>query len=272
VKWVASGQDQLVAFLQKHLEGRSGKSLRKLLEANLCRVNGRVERFASRKITVGDLIELGSLEAREKQLKIQTIYEDEACTIIDKPAGWVSQNLPGLELVHRLDKETSGLLIFSKTKEAQEVLLNLFAMRNIEKRYLALVDGQVADETGQRVSRLAKKHSYQGQTIWGSAHRGSLAITDWKKIAVNDSSSLLLLEPKTGRTHQIRVHMAEMGHPILVDRQYARSFKCPLFIQRPLLHAYQLRFSLFNRTIDVTASVPDDFRQAGGPLLAHLDC
>lgn len=259
MKWTASAPNRLIAFLQDKLEGRSGKSLRKLLEANLCRINGKVERFASRKIVRGDFVELGALQRQQEESRFETIYEDESLWILNKPAGWVSQNIKKARLVHRLDKDTTGLLLFAKTDLAEKELLSLFANRQIEKQYIALVDGVVKEIRGERISRFCKKGSYQGQTIWGSGHSGPIAITHWEKLVSEQDSTLLLCSPKTGRTHQIRVHMAEMGHPILVDRQYASKFQCPCFFERPLLHAYRLRFSFQGRCIDVKAPLSRDF-------------
>ncbi len=140
--------------------------------------------------------------------------------------------------------------------------MEMFERREVAKSYLALVDGIPKDARGTRQSLLVKKGSYEGQTIWGSGQKGLTAITHWKRIAVGNHASLILCEPVTGRTHQIRVHMAEMGHPILVDRQYAKVFRSTLFIQRPLLHAYRLQFTFQGKEIDVIAPIPADLREA----------
>lgn len=269
MKWVVSTPQKLVAFLQAKLDGNySGKFLRRLLEANLCRVNGKVERFGSKTVQKGDRVELApgwKEPLLEKPAPLQTLYETSSFKIVDKPVGWVchdKQVPPGHFLVHRLDKDTTGLLILAKETEARDELIDLFQQRKIEKTYLALVDGIPPSSEGVRKSFLGKKGSYQGQTIWGSCPKGLSAITHWKVLAVGEKASLLQCEPLTGRTHQIRVHMAEMGHPILVDRQYAASFRSPLFAKRPLLHAYRLRFSWRGKLVDVTAPLGADFRAA----------
>lgn len=274
MKWLVPAPQKLVAFLQGHLGSYSGKFLRRLLEANLCRINGQVERFGSRVVKGGDAVELApswkSL-LTPKLSEFETLYEDEFLKIVNKPAGWVCTDKnctlsfgPSHYLVHRLDKDTTGLLILAKNRSSRDQLMEMFEKREIAKQYLALVDGVPHESQGTRKSLLAKKGSYQGQTIWGSSQNGLTAITHWKKLSTGKKASLILCEPETGRTHQIRVHLAEMGHPILIDRQYAKTFQCPLFIQRPLLHAHRLRFA----AIDVTAPLPADFSKG----LKDLSC
>jgi RluA family pseudouridine synthase len=272
LKWQVPSSQNLVAFLQAQLGDYSGKSLRKMLEANCCRVNGRVERFGSKVLKGGDAVELApswkSL-LTSKVIKFDTLYEDECLKIVNKPPGWICKDEeltksfgPGHFLVHRLDKDTTGLLILAKTTQARDQIMELFEQRDVAKQYLALVDGVPKESSGLRKNLLAKKGSFQGQTIWGSSQQGLSAITHWKTMAVGNKAALVACEPETGRTHQIRVHMAEMGHPILVDRQYAKSFRSSLFVSRPLLHAYRLRFSFEGKPIDVTAPIPSDLREA----------
>lgn len=270
MKWLVPREQKLVSFLQGHLGEYSGKFLRRLLEANLCRINGRVERFGSRVVIGGDAVELApnwKSVLSPKASTFEILYEDPFLKIVNKPAGWVCDPKSALKsfgkdhyLVHRLDKDTTGLLIIAKGAVARDELMEMFERRLISKSYLAVVDGVPKEEGGERHSLFAKKGSFQGQTVWGSSHQGLTAITRWKRIAVGKGASLVLCEPFTGRTHQIRIHMAEMGHPILVDRQYASSFRCPLFIQRTLLHAYRLQFSFQGKEIDVTAPLFLDMR------------
>lgn len=267
MRLLVSSEQKLVAFLQGQLGNYSGKFIRRLLEANLCRINGRIERFGSKVVKGGDSIELApswqSLLIR-KMGRIATIYEDELLKVINKPAGFICEDRevvkafgPNHYLVHRLDKDTTGLLILAKNIQMRDELMALFEGREVHKEYLALVDGVPKENEGTRKSLLAKKGAYEGQTIWGSSPRGLTAITHWKKLAVGKNASLVLCTPETGRTHQIRVHMAEMGHPILVDRQYAKQFRCQQFIQRPLLHAFRLQF----KGLDLRAPLFLDIRE-----------
>lgn len=283
MKWLVPAPQKLVAFLQGQLGDYSGKFLRKLLEANLCRINGRVERFGSRVVQGGDAVELApswKSILNPTISKFETLYEDEFLKIVNKPAGWICTDKeaaktfgPKHYLVHRLDKDTTGLLIVAKSVVSRDQLMELFEKREIKKTYLALVDGVPKDNGGTRKSFLVKRGSFQGQTIWGSGNDGLTAITHWKRLAVGKNASLVMCEPETGRTHQIRVHMAEMGHPILVDRQYAKTLRCSLFFQRPLLHAYRLQFSFHGKEIDIIAPLFVDIRDALGRVginMRHL--
>lgn len=275
-------KQKLVAFLQGSLEGYSGKFLRKVLEANLCRINGRIERFGSALVRPGDVVQLAPnwTSILTPKWTFDILYEDDSLKIINKPSGWVCDPKnalttfgPNQFLVHRLDKETTGALILAKSPEVRDQLMQLFEKREISKKYLALVDGIPKMEAGRRHSLLCKKGSYEGQTIWGSGERGLSAKTYWKKIVEGKNASLLLCEPLTGRTHQIRVHMAEMGHPILVDRQYAKTFRCQLFVRRVMLHAYQLNFSFQGKQIHAKAPLFFDMRDLlleVGVKMGHL--
>ncbi|MBX7066004.1 MAG: RluA family pseudouridine synthase [Parachlamydiales bacterium] len=271
--WRAQREEKLIAFLQGRLRDYSGKFLRKVLDANNCRINGQVERFGSRQLRRGDVIELSPKwkDLPKSDWTFTTLYEDDFLKIVNKPAGWVCdpKNVEkGFSLVHRLDKETTGALILAK-KGHLDALFKLFEERSVEKEYLALVDGVPEKESGEIRSFLLKKGAYQGQTIWGSGPKGLTAITKWKRLASAKQSALILLEPETGRTHQIRVHMAEMGHPILIDRQYAKIFRSPLSCSRIMLHASRLRFSFQGKEIDVKAPLLPDMqnvlREAGYP-------
>lgn len=263
MKWRASREEKLISFLQGALGNYSGKFLRKVLDSNYCRINGQVERFGSRRLFRGDFIELSpNWKAIETpKWNFETLYENESFKIINKPSGWVCdpKNVAkGFFLVHRLDKETTGALILAKNEKAKEKLFALFENREVQKTYLAIVDGIPKKEGGEIRTFLMKKGAYQGQTIWGSGPKGLSAITKWEKIANGTDASLISLMPETGRTHQLRVHMAEMGHPILVDRQYAKIFRSSVFSPRVMLHAKRLQFTYEDTLIDVTAPLFSD--------------
>ncbi len=267
--------ERLVDFLKNQLKtDRSSKYLRRVLEANLCRVNGRVERFASARLNAGDRIDLASeWEAllRSDQ-KMEALFEDDHFLIANKPAGWVCNDEsakktfgPRHYLIHRLDKDTTGLLLIAKTPAIKEKFIALFEKKEVEKFYLALADGIFSKECVEKESFLVKKGTFEGQSIWGSSSskQGLYAHTRFTPQAQGEAATLIDCRPTTGRTHQIRVHLAEMGHPILIDRQYAATFRCRHFFQRPLLHAARLRFShpVTEELIDISAPLPDDMQK-----------
>jgi RluA family pseudouridine synthase len=261
----------LVPFLQGALPTAvSGKMVRRLLEANLCRVNGRIERFGSARLQRGDIVEVSpawkSIATPAISIKFETLFENADLILVDKPVQWVcsEENCrrafgPHLKLVHRLDKDTTGVLALAKTREALLDATALFANREAEKEYLAIVDGVPEKKEGVRESELIKKKVIEGQTVWGSGRGGLHALTYWRVLSSGKTGSLLQCLPHTGRTHQIRVHLAEMGHPILVDRQYAERFRSALFAARPLLHAFRLNLG---NGVEAVSTLPLDMRNA----------
>jgi 23S rRNA-/tRNA-specific pseudouridylate synthase len=273
LKWLVPESQKLISFIQAQIDPPpSRKALRRVLEARLCRVNGIVERFGSMDVQKGSVVELGPSWASVLSphcSQFEVLYEEEHLLVVDKPVGFVCSEQTmgsGHHLVHRLDKETTGVLVLAKTTVAKNDLMRRFKERSVEKFYYALVDGAPSQERGVCKSFLAKLQAYQGQTRWGSRARGLPAETHWAVLWRGKNASLLLCRPTTGRTHQIRVHLAEMGHPILGDRQYAKNFRCQLFAQRPFLHAARIRFG----DVDVSAPLPFDFASALQELECHL--
>lgn len=273
MKWLVAAEQKLAPFLSEQFGGKySGKQMRRALEANLCRVNGSIERFGSKALKRGDFVELSPTWKSILSPNLSgmaVIFEDEYFKIVDKATGWICDDRQTLRtfgpkhfLVHRLDKDTTGLLILAKSHAARQKMIDLFEKRQIEKSYLAIVDGIPKKQQGDIESLLAKKGAFEGQTLWGSSSKGLTAQTAWEKVGEGKQCSLLLCKPFTGRTHQIRVHLSEMGHPILIDRQYAKSFRCKLFIQRPLLHAYRLQWvhPFTGKELDLKAPLPVDIR------------
>ena len=177
------------------------------------------------------------------------IYEDDHFIACDKPSGVCSETeLPGylnkgdLHLIHRLDKGTTGVILLAKTREASERFTNLFRQRTVKKIYQALCCGVPTEKQGMIENSLGKIGSYSGQTVWGVVPIGKKAITKWYVLESYGKYSLIQCEPFTGRTHQIRVHLAQINCPVLGDYQYCRTQKHSFFLSRPLLHAKSLSF------------------------------
>lgn len=257
---------RLLAFLRSHCQGiLSVKGLKRCIERKQCRINGRVETFSTHILSKGDVVEIDLANERSRPLQPLLLWEDEFLAAYDKPAGVVSipENFKG-DLVHRLDKETSGVILVAKTQKILDEMIALFRKRQICKEYLALVDGLVHENKKTIISNLSVRHRYQGQVIYGSSSQGQEAITAWELVARGLKASLLLCKPVTGRTHQLRVHLKEAGHPILGDYQYMKTFYCKVEVHRHLLHAYKIGFShpVFGDEIEIVAPVPLDFKEA----------
>ena len=243
-----SGQS-LLRFLKQHVPSYSNKRLKTLLEAGSVKINGIIERFGSKRVFQGDFVQFFPKESLCSS-QIETLFEDEYFFAINKPANFESSKLnldktfPGSYLVHRLDKNTTGVLLITKNKNFQKQLEELFRAKKIQKKYLALIDRILAKDHGIVKSYLSRKKIYQGQTIWSSSKSniGLYAETHFKKLKTFDDFTLVELSPITGRTHQLRVHLKELGHPILGDFQYCRKFSTAKEVLSLCLHSSEISF------------------------------
>lgn len=257
---------RLLAFLrEKCPDAPSVKALKRSIEGKSCRINGKVETFSTHILKEGDSVEIEIDREAPAHFKPLLLWEDDVLAAYDKPAGVVCEPkaFPG-KLIHRLDKETSGVVLVAKNEKTLEQMIELFRKKKVQKEYLALVDGLVRDKKKTITSKLAARHHFQGQTLYGSSPTGQEAITEWELLGVGTKSSLLLCKPITGRTHQLRVHLKESGHPIVGDYQYTKIFQCPCQAKRHLLHAYKIRFPhpVTQKEIVITAQLPADFIEA----------
>ncbi|MFN3213860.1 MAG: RluA family pseudouridine synthase [Henriciella sp.] len=182
-----------------------------------------------------------------------TLYSDEAIVLADKPSGLLSVPGRGPEkafcaqsilserhgpvlTVHRLDMDTSGIMIFARTKDVQRNLSRQFEKRTVEKTYEALVQGTVSDTSGT-IDKAIAKHSLD-RPLRHLDPEGQTAITHWSVLDHTSESTRLHLKPETGRSHQLRLHLASIGHPILGDVFYGD----PTSHERLCLHAKSLCF------------------------------
>ena len=218
------------------------------------------------------------LAAQEMPLGI--LFEDEHLLVLDKPAGLVVHpgagnrdgtlangllhHCAGIEvvggterpgIVHRLDKETSGVLVVAKTEQAHRSLADQFASRNVEKTYLALVDGVPRMPHG-KIDAAIGRHAIHRQKM-AVIDRGREALTHYRVLDSREGKALVQCHPKTGRTHQIRVHLKHLGHSVSGDPAYGRRGK----FERHMLHAWKLAFThpATGQVLSFTAPLPEDF-------------
>ncbi|HSQ01307.1 MAG TPA: RluA family pseudouridine synthase [Candidatus Dormibacteraeota bacterium] len=238
----------------------SRTAARALIAAGSVFLNGRRCKVASRTVRPGDRLRVGAA-APAAPPPLSVLFEGDGVLAIDKPAGMPSaptrQAATGtaltelgaqrdgrpLWLVHRLDAAASGVLLFATTRAAAAALSAAFRDRRVEKTYLALVDGQPQASAGVIDSPLA--------TRAGRAHvdpRGRPARTAWRVEERRGATTLLAVEPGTGRLHQIRAHLAAIGHPIVGDRFYGGS-PAP----RLMLHARSIALSIDGRRLAISA-------------------
>ena len=279
--------------LDKYLSGLEEISSRNyaknLIEKNLVQVNDKIAK-ASLVLSEGQRVEISlpeliATELKPYDFKLDIIFEDSDLLVINKPSGLVVHPAAGHQqdtlvnallfytrdlsmknemrpgIVHRLDKETSGLLVVAKNDRAHDRLSQQFKDKTTHRIYYALIDGQLPRLTGQCRSYLAR-HPYDRKKfasikennkiitdVSSSANANVLnakwAVTHFTKLAQHSNRSYVRLKLETGRTHQIRVHMSELGHPLVGDTLYGYSLKKKkdLGIERFYLHAAELGFT-----------------------------
>lgn len=263
---------RLDVFLAEAQSEFSRSYLQKLIEGRHVAVNGAHVR-PNYKLKAGDHVELNvpdptPLEVTPEDIPLDVVYEDECIVVVDKPAGMVVHPAPGHTggtlvnallfhcsdlagiggverpgIVHRLDKETSGLVVVAKTDAALQSLAAQFKQSHIHKEYLALVRGRVKNSRGTIDSPIGR-HKVHRKKMSLYTQKGREALTRYEVIERFDDFSYLRLYPKTGRTHQIRVHLASLGHPIVEDTLYGGKKAGDLGeICRHALHAHKLELS-----------------------------
>ena len=247
-------------FLSKYEKKISRTKIKNLIEKGYLEINNLKVLEPSKNINIKDKIklevpELKKLEIKPYKYKLDIIYEDNDVMVINKPAGLVvhpgagnfdntlvnalinydKKNLSSINgelrpgIVHRLDKDTSGVIIVAKNNFAHTHLSNQFNEHSIDRKYIALVWGKLRPQKGE-IKTFITRSSKNRQLMDVSQTKGKLAITNYKTIEIYENSrvptlSLVEYKLKTGRTHQIRVHMKFKGNPILGDKSYKKKLK-----------------------------------------------
>ena len=213
------------------------------------------------------------------------IYEDGDIIVLDKPSGlqvvpdrhaeratleqWLKARCGEIYIVHRIDRETSGVLVAAKTQKTFEFLKKQFQNREVKKTYRAFVYDELKDERGIIERPIGSARGGLGprsaKKPYGTVRD---AVTAWRRIKAGGGVTYVEVFPKTGRTHQIRVHFAAVGHPILCDPLYASTRAAQLGFGRLALHALSLSFlHPSGKTLTFTAPLPPDFLAAEGKLV-----
>ena len=286
-----------------NMETTRGEIIRNIKDGQIL-VNGKVVK-QSYILKEQDQISINIEKEKEevipnKNIQLEIIYQDKNIIVVNKPAGlqvhpsdtekentlvnaliisfpeikdvndgsegsWMR---PGI--VHRLDKDTSGAMVVAKNKKTFDELKRMFADREIEKNYVALVYGHLEKNEGVVDLPIARAASFKKQKIARGKTKGTArpAVTEYKLLKRYADFDFVEALPKTGRMHQIRVHLASLENPIVGDGKYKRrNLICPEGVKRQLLHAQNLKFELFGKKYEFAADLPVDFAS----FLASLD-
>jgi 23S rRNA pseudouridine1911/1915/1917 synthase len=268
----ADAGKRLDHFLHEHLPAYSRARLQDWIRQGRVRVNGE-ERRASYVLRADDIIHadpavLTPLRAEAEEIPLRILYEDADLVAIDKPAGMVVHAGAGVHagtlvnallhhfaslskvggelrpgIVHRLDRYTSGVLLVAKTDAAHRALAEQFAGRQVEKIYLALVHGGIPAEEG-RIEKPIARDPVRRVRMTARLEHGRAAFTQYRVLRRWPAFTLLEVRIGTGRTHQIRVHLSSIGHPVAGDRLYGAPAHVEGMppLERFFLHAHRIRF------------------------------
>jgi len=299
VQWLeiddAHCEQRLDNFLITYLKGVPKTRIYRMVRKGEVRVNkGRVD--VSYKLAMGDIVRIPPVRVAEKpdavivqptlkfSLENHILYEDDGMIVLNKPAGFAVHGGSGinsgviegmrqlrpqqkfLELVHRLDKETSGCLLIAKKRSVLKLLHDMFRGDGMQKTYLALLAGQFKRKKQVVEVPLLKNVAQGGERMVVVSQAGKSAETLFTRLQQFQEATLVHAAPKTGRTHQIRVHAAWLGHPIVADDRYGndevnKTFKKRGY-KRLFLHAEQLQFvhPVSGKALHFIAPLPDDLQ------------
>ncbi|MEM9160765.1 MAG: RluA family pseudouridine synthase [Verrucomicrobiota bacterium] len=281
-------------LLSDAFEGISRADFHRAFDANRVACDGKPIP-KNRKVSEGSVIVFTMPEVEEcdmtpVDLELDVVHEDEHMIVVNKPVGLVVHpgagqaeatlahgllfhckgqlsGIGGVErpgIVHRLDRETSGLIMAAKTDQAHRALSELFQSRNIRKEYAALVTGKPDLLSGSVIQNIERHPTQRHKMRACKEDSGRFAHTDWKFIKPFDGYSLVHCRIHTGRTHQIRVHMNYLKHPILGDPTYGyrKQYGIPIDPPRVMLHSKFLEFMhpITNERLELEAKEPEDFR------------
>ena len=264
--------ERIDSFLSGKTEFTRTRIQQLIKERNIM-VNGKATK-SSYKIEKDDEIAIEVPEAETTEIKpenidIDIVYEDPYIAVINKQAGLVVhpahghcsgtlvnailyhiKDLSGINgeirpgIVHRLDKDTSGLIVIAKNDKVHAALTEMFQEKKIRKTYLAILKGKLNKSEGKIVTQIGRdKNDRKKMTVIDDVAKGKNAITNYKVVSQNNLFTLVKVNIETGRTHQIRVHLKSIGHTIVGDELYGKGIDIEKGVKRQFLHAYRVKFT-----------------------------
>ena len=282
---------RLDIYLTHVIENIPSRSfVKKFIDSQQVFVNGKPQK-TKYKVAVGDMVEVdisssafGPKDLPAQKMALDVFYEDPDIVVINKPSGLTVhpasgdhtgtlvnallgkfENLSDVNgpirpgIIHRLDKDTSGLIVIAKTNVAHARLARQFEKHTVIKRYVALVQGVIQFDQGVINAEIGRHQKYHDQRRIVEEGEGKEASTLYQVLKRFKNSTLVALFPQTGRTHQLRVHMKHLGHPILGDEKYGRKES----FSRLALHAQSISFNhpITKELIEFSCPLPPEFLQ-----------
>ena len=294
MEWPVDDDVTLGDFLRAHVPEQSWNQLKRFITSGKLFVDGRCTLSPTHELSRGQRVELRMAAPRVREIgeaEVRLVYEDTQVVVIDKPSGISSvpyeKDDPGTALdlvrdawrrigrpatstplfvVHRIDKETSGLLVFAKTKVAERGLAAQFRAHTVARTYICIAHGRVASQRIESFLVEDRGDGFRGSTR--EPKRGKRAITHVTAVEPCGAATVCEVRLETGKTHQIRIHLSERGHPIVGEKVYMRDFLerggTPIQSPRLLLHAATLGFlhPVTNARHEFKAELPSDFTKA----------
>jgi pseudouridine synthase, RluA family len=278
-----AGNFELLSFLMEQKVRKSRSAIKLLLTHKQVKVNNKVISLHNYQLVSGDVVTIHKTTKKQeyKQLRgLKIIYEDNALVIINKEAGLlaiatdkekretaysiISEYLKDSNpksrvfVLHRLDRETSGLMMFAKNEEVQEMMQKNWDDIILTRSYIAVIEGTLSPEEGSIVSWLTEDKNYKMYSSF-TDNGGQKAITHYRTLKTNDHFSLIELNLETGRKNQIRVHLQHVGHPIIGDKKYGSRAS---LIKRVALHANELVFvhPITRETLQFKSGIPEKMK------------
>lgn len=278
------------SFLNEVIEDATRSYIQKIIDGGYVEITGKKTTKSGNKLKgtetiVVNLPEDETLDLVPEDIPLEIIYEDSDIVIINKAPNMVVHPAHGNYngtlvnallyhikdlstingvirpgIVHRLDKDTSGVIVVAKHDEAHTTLSDMFKEKTLEKTYVCIAKGIFKDKSG-RIETLIGRDSRDRKKMAVVTENGKIAISNYEVLDESKNYSLVKVRIETGRTHQIRVHMKSLNHPILGDATYGNSTDG---IDRQMLHAYRLKFThpISKKEMVVTAPIPEDFKRA----------
>lgn len=287
---IEKGGERIDKYLSEQLEDMTRSHIQKLIKENMVRVNGMAVK-SNFKLSASDQIEVEIPELKEpdilpENIPLDILYEDQDILVVNKPKGMVvhpapghytgtlvnaimyhcKDNLSGINgvmrpgIVHRIDMDTTGSLLICKNDRAHQALAEQLKEHSITRKYHAIVHGRLKEDEGT-IDKPIGRHSIDRKKMSVHCTNGREAITHYRVLKRFQQFTYIECQLETGRTHQIRVHMSSIGHPILGDQVYGPA-KCPYKLQGQTLHAKVLGIThpTTGEYMEFDAPLPDYFQ------------